>query len=658
MRFTQSLTNTFDKTVMTFRYYRLVAYRIWGNGTLTLNTNDGILMISELGIYATISGSEQEIARGTSQGGGQVYSASSQSSSTYIAAKAFDGNTGTWWQAATTQSGGQWLKVDLGAGKGVSATKFVISTYQLRGVRDFILEGSNDNSEWFMVYDGSNDGMFYDLNTAEFICQPYYSYTDAPAFTVAGVEPQWVEMPSQDLGTLVNGSYIVEKVEAHQSTVYHEDVLTDGTLSDVEFRDLWRPEGVQLATADSFPTIASNSRGGINVNGVITAIALPTGIVANDLVVLLFSKDGTTAPTTPTDWTLLFGISSGGSYFSVFYRVATGTIAGFNVTHASECTTWICLRIPQARIIAGTSYNIGTTVSPKTPTVPWGGVAAFDSIKKRLAISAAGWDYNQTVSAYPTNRPDNRISQISTTTAGSGVVIATNNDESTRIDEATFTISVADQWAAYGFAVENSAYATSGYRTTPAILTAGFPTNIIPTWTSDLPSGTSVSIEYAFTSGGNPSSWTSVSSGDTLTVSNTHLWFKQSFSTTNTNITPTLTSFIISDATTPDNEVLLTMKRLKHFQNVEGNLTVAYSQLTGNLAGNDGIVQSFSVAFTPADLVRLPNPLLPEYITAQVSAFSVIATEIVWRNRYTDEAITVQVSAFTVTVTWVGTNVL
>lgn len=659
MRFDLPLTNEFTKTVMPFRYYRLIAHKIWGGGTLTYLTDNGVLIISEFEIYAMISGSEQEIARGTSQGGGQVYSASSQASSTYSAAKAFDGTHVTWWQSAVTPSGGHWLKVDLGAGKGVSATKFIIKTESLQGVRDFVLEGSNDNTEWFMVYDGSHDGMMWDSVSEEFVCQPYYSYTNAPAFTATGQEPQWVEMPSQDLGTLVAGSYSVEKVEAHPKTTYHEDLLTGGTLSTAVYDDGWQLEGIILDKPAGYPPIATTSMGSVNTNATTTAITLPAGISVGDLIVLAFNKDGTGAPTTPSGWTLLYGQSSTTSYMSVFYRTATGSIAGFSITHASEQTSWICMRIPTAKIvdIASFNYDLGASVSAKVPVVPKPRSYPFARADRRLSLSIAGWDANVALSSYPTNRPDNRLSQIGTTTAGCGIAVATYNDQSVRFDEATFTLASTEEWLAYGIAIDHAAYTTSGYWITDAIHTTGFPSTVIVSWTENLLSGTSMSGEYAFTSGGAPSSWTSFSSGDTITVSDTHLWFKFSLATTNTANTPTLKSLIVQDLSASADEVLLTMKRLKHFQNVEGNLTVAYDFSVGNLAGDGGDVQNFSQSFTPDGLVRLPNPLLLEYITAQISAFTITVIAVTWRARYTDEAITAQ-TAISVTVTWVGTQVL
>lgn len=63
------------------------------------------------------------------------------------------------------------------------------------------------------------------------------------------------------------------------------------------------------------------------------------------------------------------------------------------------------------------------------------------------------------------------------------------------------------------------------------------------------------------------------------------------------------------------NAILLTMKPLNRFRNVEGNLTIKYDQSKGNLAGIGGVVEGFERAFSPNDLIQVPNPLNDENIT-------------------------------------------
>lgn len=85
--------------------------------------------------------------------------------------------------------------------------------------------------------------------------------------------------------------------------------------------------------------------------------------------------------------------------------------------------------------------------------------------------------------------------------------------------------------------------------------------------------------------------------------------------------------------------ILLTMKPIKRFNNVEGNLTVKYDATKGNLRGKGGPVESFEYAFMPADLVPKLNP----YITERITATPNISTDFIkvdYNSSYASEKIT------------------
>lgn len=90
---------------------------------------------------------------------------------------------------------------------------------------------------------------------------------------------------------------------------------------------------------------------------------------------------------------------------------------------------------------------------------------------------------------------------------------------------------------------------------------------------------------------------------------------------------------------TEEKAILLTMKPLKRFNNVEGDLTVKYDANLGNLAGEGGAVESFEHAFMPADLVPKLNPYVAERITVSPN----ISTDFIkvdYSSRYASEKIT------------------
>lgn len=91
---------------------------------------------------------------------------------------------------------------------------------------------------------------------------------------------------------------------------------------------------------------------------------------------------------------------------------------------------------------------------------------------------------------------------------------------------------------------------------------------------------------------------------------------------------------------TIENALLLEFDTFDRFPTVEGKITVAYDAMKGNLTGRGGAVESFSVSFSPKDLIPEPNPGIQEYITVAPSVqITFITMEYV--NAYADEHITV-----------------
>jgi hypothetical protein len=90
---------------------------------------------------------------------------------------------------------------------------------------------------------------------------------------------------------------------------------------------------------------------------------------------------------------------------------------------------------------------------------------------------------------------------------------------------------------------------------------------------------------------------------------------------------------------TEENAILLTIAANDRFESVVGNLTVAYDATKGNLAGAGGQVESFSVSFTPADLVAKPNQNDQENIEIASIAATCTLTHIDYINSKEDENI-------------------
>jgi len=85
-----------------------------------------------------------------------------------------------------------------------------------------------------------------------------------------------------------------------------------------------------------------------------------------------------------------------------------------------------------------------------------------------------------------------------------------------------------------------------------------------------------------------------------------------------------------------DDTILLTFDTYNRFNDVEGDITVAYNQSLGTLAGTRP-VESFSVDFTPADLE--PTPIDEHTITAGID-LTVDLIDLEFTEIYADHNVT------------------
>ena len=182
---------------------------------------------------------------------------------------------------------------------------------------------------------------------------------------------------------------------------------------------------------------------------------------------------------------------------------------------------------------------------------------------------------------------------------------------------------------AMGFVFADTEYALTGDYTPPPIDATTLPANVRIRWTADAPIGTSVKIEYSLTELNTaPGTWVVVNESEVITLNNNYLWLKYTLETTDDSITPILNDLWLEQSQQDMDKVLLTMKPLKRFQNLQGNLTVNYDSVIGSLEGAGGDVQSFEQVFTPADLERMPNPLLTENIVASITDYILNTTRL------------------------------
>lgn len=202
----------------------------------------------------------------------------------------------------------------------------------------------------------------------------------------------------------------------------------------------------------AFPQVAAVNGGNDTFNQQNHTVPLPAGINAGDLLLVFFVTDYDAVIGFPGGWTQLFQTNAGNTVnFGAWYRVADGGEgASIVVTTSNDQMT------------ASTSYRItdysgtpecGTAVlgSNNTPDPPsltptWGA-------RDTLWFAACGYDYNRTITAYPTNYTNGRNDYAN---VGDGCGVGTARRELNAISEdpGTFTLSAADEAVSNTVAVQ------------------------------------------------------------------------------------------------------------------------------------------------------------------------------------------------------------
>jgi hypothetical protein len=97
--------------------------------------------VASLELRPTVGGAD------AAPGAGGTASASNQQSSTFNAAKAFDGNINTRWLTANT-SEPEWLRYDFGAAQEVAEYAIHVEQSADEAPKDWKFQGSDDGSTW------------------------------------------------------------------------------------------------------------------------------------------------------------------------------------------------------------------------------------------------------------------------------------------------------------------------------------------------------------------------------------------------------------------------------------------------------------------------------------------------------------------------------
>lgn len=119
-----------------YRYYRLVFSK-------NSNNNNQYYTVNEWGLYGQAGAAGTNLCIGATASASGAYGSQS-------ASLAIDGDPTTYWESGY-DGAPSWLKVDLGAEHVARSMVIKSTTYPNERPKDFVLQGSNDNSTWIVV---------------------------------------------------------------------------------------------------------------------------------------------------------------------------------------------------------------------------------------------------------------------------------------------------------------------------------------------------------------------------------------------------------------------------------------------------------------------------------------------------------------------------
>lgn len=222
-----------------------------------------------------------------------------------------------------------------------------------------------------------------------------------------------------------------------------------------------------------FPEVVAVNGGNNNTDSTSHTVNLPAGIQAGDLLLVFFVCDApaTVDITFPEGWTLVIErVTFPQCKTTCYKRIADGG-EGATIT----VTTSVAEKSAHTsyRIISttGTTQGIsrsGTDDSPDPPNlIPvWGA-------KDTLWFAATGYDYNRTITSYPTNYTDGR-NDIADSTTGCGMGTARRELNAASEDPGVFTLSAADGWGAFTVGIEPATIAYKDVATRFKLEVLGF----------------------------------------------------------------------------------------------------------------------------------------------------------------------------------------
>ena len=207
------------------------------------------------------------------------------------------------------------------------------------------------------------------------------------------------------------------------------------------------------------PAVASVTQTAFSSDTTTHNVSMPATVNAGDLLIVLFTNDGSATVTTPAGWTPLASTAEGSHVrLSVYYKKAAGTEGGTTVnfdTSASEqaaaqvyrITDWHGTTPPE---ISTAATNAGSTAPDPASLNPagWG-------VADTLWLAVAGQDRGNQLGT--TTYPPSYTNGTSTVSSNDNVCCRTLSARRALVaaseDPGAFTIPASEQWVAFTIAV-------------------------------------------------------------------------------------------------------------------------------------------------------------------------------------------------------------
>lgn len=195
----------------------------------------------------------------------------------------------------------------------------------------------------------------------------------------------------------------------------------------------------------TFPVVTWRATGRTTASNTTShAITLPTGIVAGELLLVVFSTDGNPTVTAPADWQKLGQASNGTTVTgAVFYKTAAGSDTLTITTSASEQSSHVSFRFAPGNYVLGANAN-GSSTNSNPPTLA---LTATDV----LWIATRSGDSTVVATVAPTNYA-NLQTIAAAGTGGASTNTAERSLNAASEDPGTFT-SATEQWVSWTIAV-------------------------------------------------------------------------------------------------------------------------------------------------------------------------------------------------------------